>query len=433
MRYLRCMCCSILVFGIAFVSGCSDDKEQSDGCTTKIEGTSHYIGGLLPYTGPWAVGENFEKAIILAVEQINAKGGIDGQDLGLITCDTAGDQAQGTALMKTLGERTDMGGIIGPGRSVVAIGTSASDSAAMAEAVKANKLMITPSATSPLITDLDDDDYIYRTTVSDAIQGKILAKIAEREGFKKVYVLQTADDPYTQGIREVFMDTFEAATDQDAEYTAFTTETPNQLLTTVKTYGADAILLSMFADNGGAIIDEYASFNWGGNIPALMGPDGLKSTDLVNKVTDKSVLDNLLGTAPAAPEGADYDLFKNAYKTKWSEDPFTFGAHAYDAAYLIAIAMTLADNPGDGEELKMEILNSQPGAAVPVFKPGQWDQILAELKANGKVDYDGAAGSQDFDGNGDVLSNISEWTFSNGNGTIAEVECWTADGTTDCL
>jgi branched-chain amino acid transport system substrate-binding protein len=417
---------------VMFVAGCTSDVT----CRTIIDG-DYYIGGLLPYTGGFIQGGEYAKAIQLAVEEINTQGGINGKYLGLITCDTAGDVTQGVDMAQELVEEECLGAIIGPARSVVALGTDNRLSGVLGVAIKAKKIMISPSATSPAISNLNDSGYVFRTTVSDAIQGKVLASIAKQENFKRVYILQSANDAYTQGIREVFVDSFEsstdeAATDQGVDYFEFTTETAAELLNKVNDWGAEAILLAMFPSDAAKIINEYSVFDWNGEVPVLMGPDSLKNGDLVDKVINDITLDDFIGTSPAVPEGDDYEKFETAYMARWVKEPHSFGAHSYDATYLIAIAMAGASNPANGEELKTTIYNSQPDGNTDVevekFKPGEWGKILAKLNASGAVDYEGAAGDQNFDAQGDVFSNISQWTFSGGNGTIDEVECWTVEG-----
>lgn len=415
---------------------CSDSDEGSptnivvpDGCAAKVSG-DHYVGALLPYTGPWPVGGGMERAIVQAAGEINAGGGIGGPRLGVLVCDTEGNKVVGTSLMQALAQTDNLGAVIGPARSVVLLGDGADDHGAAAVAISAQKLLVSPGATSPLVSTLDDDGYVFRTTVSDAVQGVILAKIAEREQFKKVFVIQTANDPYTEGIRQVFVGAFTATQGQVAQVETFSSDEAGyapRLVELALDYGPDAIMLSMFVDTGALIMKEAAARDWPNGAPAWLLPDGMKE-GLAEQLPSSPVLQRILGTIPAAPTGAAFEAFAGAHRALFGSDPESFAAHAYDAAYLIAVAMTLADDPTNGEQLKSTILMAQPGTSgtVKSFGPTEWAEMLQELQASGRVDYQGASGPVDFDSNGDVSSGVEEWRIAEG--VVESVGCWTAEG-----
>jgi len=97
-----------------------------------------------------------------------------------------------------------------------------------------------------------------------------------------------------------------------------------------------------------------------------------------------------------------------------------FAVNAYDAMYVLAIAMAVADRPDSGERLKETIWNSQPGKGVKQLHSGQWAQILAELQKTGRGRTTRARpGDINFDASGDVFSDIAEWTVRAGGWRMA--------------
>ena len=424
--------------GLGCSAGDDEDKNSNivvpSGCTRMITG-DHYIGSLLPISGAWPVGEGFERAIYMALTEINSSGGLgEGKKVGFLSCNDDGDRQSGTDLMSALGQTSNLGAVIGPGRSVVAIGSGASDvdKAACAETIKWKKVMVSPSATSPLIGNLQDDGYIFRTTVSDGVQGFILAKLSAREGFKKVFVAQPAGDAYCTGIREIFVKSFEEIAGKDAMYVEFTTDSQNfaqEVIDQAVQYGPDAIFIDAFVANGAALIKEVNTRTWPNGRPRFLLADAMKDPKLTDQVGNNAILEGVLGTSPAAPTGPDYTIFRTAHLASYGSEEGVFGANSYDAAYILSAAMALAVDPASGEELKKTIWKTQPGAGVRQFHPGQWAEMLAELKSAGQIDYEGASGDINFDEHGEVRSSIAEWTIKSGELVDGDNNCWTPLGT----
>lgn len=417
---------------LAILAGCEagDDGDLAvpQGCKQKIAG-DYYVGTVLPYTGYRATGLGYERGVVQALAEINEAGGLDGSSLGLVSCNSDGDQTVGTDVMRELCAMDAIGAVIGPVRSAVMVGQGEGDHAAAHEATEARTLLVSPSATSPLVADLDDDGYVFRTTVSDAVQGVILAQIAAREGFERVLVIQKEDDAYTLGIREVFVQSFDDGATQKADYVTFNQDQADfvtEVLDTADAFEPDAILLSTFTTNGAAIIREAGQRTWTAGAPRWMVPDGMKSDGLITKVGDNELLEGILGTNPASPTGADYQVFEAHHQILFDEDPAVFAANAYDAVYLIAGAMVLASDPSSGEQLKDAIWQTQPGDGVTPVHPDEWAAMLAELLSSGQANFEGSSGNVDFDDAGEVMSDIAEWTISDG--VITEVGCWTAEG-----
>ena len=282
------------------------------------------------------------------------------------------------------------------------------------------------SATSPATTTLNDDECLFRTCASDAYQSVVAAALAEREGFSRVFVINR-DDPYGNGLREAFAEAF-ADDSHFVEYSVYSESDADYADTTIAdamasfaaSGGPEAIFLIAFVDDGAAIlkkaIGENLDVKW-------MFPDGPKADDLLVKVGNNAYLEGCIGTSPAAPIGAEYVLFRDAFKAEFSRDPEIFTSNVYDAIYLIAVAMELSLDPDSGEEIRDNLSKTHAGNPV---QPGQWDIFLTEA-ISGQADYAGASGPVDFDQNGDVLSNFEEWSIESGE--IVTKNCWTSEVT----
>ena len=162
------------------------------------------IGILVPFTGDLSdFGPGFFDAAKLAAQEINAAGGVFGQDIVLVDADTGTIEATGIESANTLIDVEGVSAIVGAASSAVTL--------PIAESVTgpAGILMISPSSTSPALTSVADNDFLFRSTISDAAQGVVLAELAIDLGFTSVctFFVNTA---YGEGLADQFKETFEA-------------------------------------------------------------------------------------------------------------------------------------------------------------------------------------------------------------------------------
>ena len=161
------------------------------------------IGLLVPFTGALApFGPDFANAANLAIEHINAAGGVLGKPVRLIVGDDGTNPDQGVAEARRLVDIERVHAIVGAAASGVTL--------PIAESVTVPKkiLQISPSATSPALTTLRDDDFLFRTPISDAAQGVVLARLARELGFSRVCTMYV-NNAYGQGLSETFARTFQ--------------------------------------------------------------------------------------------------------------------------------------------------------------------------------------------------------------------------------
>jgi len=183
------------------------------------------IGILVPFTGDLSdFGAGFFDSARLAAQEINAAGGVFGQDIVLVDADTGTVEATGVESANTLIDVEGVHAIMGAASSGVTL--------PIAESVTspAGILMISPSSTSPALTTVADNDFLFRSTISDAAQGVVLAELAISLGFTSVctFFVNTA---YGEGLSDQFTETFEslggavpAAVPHEQEQTTYVSE-----------------------------------------------------------------------------------------------------------------------------------------------------------------------------------------------------------------
>jgi branched-chain amino acid transport system substrate-binding protein len=421
----------MVLLGLFGAIGCSDDSDNGpdNGCddcrqvTGLIKGTViqqgyYYVAELLPFNGDLSnYGPPCDDGVQLAVSEINAAGGIKGKRLGIIRLDSETDPPIAQARMQEIAALSPVSGVIG------AMASSCTIEAGKV-AASAKIPVISPASTSPAIADLDDQGYVYRTCASDKYQGVVAAAAAEREGLTNVHVIHR-EDAYGNGLSEAFDGAF-TGTATATSYDTSALEYWKAAVTPALEANPDAIFLIAFGDDGEKIIN-YANQTASTPLRWMM-PDSLRSEDFTAKFQPTSGDNDLtgtLGTMPATPSGAEYAAFTAAYEAFHEEAPKGFAAFAYDATYLLAMAMELADDPDDGEQVKAKLAEgrTQSGSA---FGPGEWGTFLQASSA-GSADYQGAVGTVDFDDKGDVVSDFEEWTIKK-DGSFETTRCWTQAG-----
>ena len=163
------------------------------------------IGALFGVTGPIA---NFIPPIIdganLAVKEINNNGGIlGGRKLELVIGDSGCSPQAGVDAATKLVNVNNVVGIVGPMCSGPTI------AAASSVMIPTGVPTISPTATSPDLTGLEDKDYIFRVIPSDNFQGKVMGKLVLDQGLKRV-ALTYANNDYAVGLATAFRNTYTA-------------------------------------------------------------------------------------------------------------------------------------------------------------------------------------------------------------------------------
>lgn len=364
------------------------------------------IGALVPLTGDLqSYGEPSLKSAELAVKEINDDGGVLGEDVELASGDTQTTPQPGVAAAHKLVNLENVHAIMGALSSGVTVPVAQSVSAP--EGV----LQISNASTSPVITTLDDKDFLFRTVPSDAFQGVALSEVAAGQGYETVGIIYINND-YGKGLAESFTEAFTAA---GGEVSASVAYEQGQAayrgeLSQASKGNADALVLIGYPENGQTILRQSLE---GGFFDKFVFSDGLKAPELIDNLGAEA-LEGTVGTVPQARSdspGAEH--FATAYSEAHGEvPPKPYLDTAYDAIYLIALAAQHAgstDRTAIRDSLR-EVANP-PGTQVG---PGEFAKAV-ELLSNGEdIDYEGASGSVNFDENGDVPGTFGEFAYEGG-------------------
>ena len=354
------------------------------------------VGSVAGVTGPIAelvapiiAGRN------LAAEHVNSQGGLlDGDNYNLILSDSQCDPKAGV----------DAGGKVVNVEQVVAIvGAScsgATNGMVQSVTIPAGVVALSDSATAPSISELDDNDTVFRVAPSDAYQGLAIAQLAIDQGYKKLAMTYSNDD-YNAGIAAVFEQAFQ---DLGGEITANQAHEPNKAsyrseISTLA--GNDAEGLAIFAYYGGSGITIIRNSIENGLFEKFMAADGMFDASVIDQIGADVLRDNIFITQSASDYNDDsYKAFADAYEATGNDPVAPYAAHGYDASFLIALAIEKAGTADRGAiAAALREVASEPGE---VIRPGEWEKAKALIAEGQDINYEGASGNVDFDEAGDV-------------------------------
>jgi len=253
-------------------------------------------------------------------------------------------------------------------------------------AVPNGVVMISPSATSPGLTDLADNGFFFRTAPSDARGGQILADITKDRGIKSVAVTYTNND-YGKGLADVYAAAVKAhgikvtavASHEDgkADYTAE--------VSTLAAAGGDAVAVIGYLDQGGKGIIQGSLDS--GAFDTFILSDGMIGQSLVDAFGKD--LSKSFGSLPGST-GKGAGVFTTVAEAAGIDPSGPYTGESYDAAALIVLAMQAGGN-ADRATIAKNVMAVANGPGKKIY-PGQLKKAL-DLLAKGKgVDYEGATG-----------------------------------------
>ncbi len=340
----------------------------------------------------------------LAIDQANAQGGVlNGSKIKLLKGDsTCADATAASNVADRMVNSEKVSAIVGP------MCSGATIAAANNAAIPGGVTLISPSATSPALTDLKDNDLVFRTAPSDAFQGKMMAKLLKSKGINDIAISYVNND-YGKGFAESLAAAFtaqggnvaanQAHEDGKADYRAE--------LGSLASSGAPTLVVLAYADGSGQTIIRQAMES--GDFEQFVGGDGMVGDKLIGALGGKL---DMIATKPGSPELAGKAPFVKAAKAAGMDPDAVFSAQAYDAAFIIALAIEKA-----GSTDRAAIAKAVRGVATApgiVILPGEWKKALAAIKAGKDINYQGASGNHEFDAAGDVPGVIVEMTVKDG-------------------
>ena len=337
----------------------------------------------------------------LAVQHVNAAGGVLGRPVETVSRDSTRDPAVAVEEARRMIEDDGVHALVGP--------NSSANSLPVVEQVAgpAGIPVISPSATSPLLTGAADSDFFFRTALSDSAQGPVLAQVTRDRGFTNVGLVYR-DDAWGRGLFESFAAAWTGAllpVVLAPGQTTFLSE-----LQQTASGGAEALVVITFEAEAEVAIREAVE---SGLYSRFMLGDALKSPVLASAV--RSALAGAYGTAgAAAPESAALADWDAAFIAEYGNPPeYAYVRETYDATVALALAAQAAGSV-DGAAIRDQLrsVGSGPGKVIPPTAVGV-AEALRILGEGGAVDYEGAATTMDWDSNGDLRrGHIGGWRFT---------------------
>ena len=387
-----CLALSLTACGGQSESGAGD----ADSSAPSGDGTIT-LGMIGPLTGSVAVyGTHIENGVKLAIEEINAAGGVTLSDgAHQLAVETKDDQGDATECVNA------MNALISDGiQLVVGSATYGCTSAITSIANSEGVVMITPSGTADSLTTAMD--YVFRTCFRDSFQGELAAQYALDEGYTKVGVVYCSADTYSAGLRDAFIAACaDRGLDVVAEESVATmteVDYTNQFNKMVAA-GAELVFTPFYYDvMGPYLVPQARSAGFTG---VLLGGDGVDSTETtIPDGADLSVYNDVYFVNHYSTELATSDVSKNfieSYEAKYGETPNNFDALAYDAVYVYKAAM--------------EACGASDAASVQA--------ALADTSAA----YDSTCGTFSFDETGTPIKNgvLMGYSYKDGDSAVSKI------------
>lgn len=339
------------------------------------------LGVLLGYTGPIeSLTPHMAGSAELAIKEVSDSGLLlGGVKVEPVRADsTCVDAAAATAAAERLINADGVAAIIGADCSGV------TTAVVQNVAVPRGMLIISPSATSPALTSVQDNGFFYRTAPSDARQGEVIAEMLKEQGIKTAALTYTNND-YGRGLANSIQSNFEklggkvtlsaAHEDGKGDYTAE--------VAALAAAGGDILIVAGYLDQGGRGIIQSSLDT--GAFDTFFLPDGMIGDSLPQAIGPG--LNGAWGVAPGTNSKGAATFEDMAKAVNINIGPYTH--QSYDAAALILLAMQAAQSTDSAKvaPMIMEIANG-PGEKIYAGELAKGLKILAE---GGKIDYDGAS------------------------------------------
>lgn len=326
--------------GLAFASfasmillaACGAAPTSNSAASGNEIGDTFKIGYNLELSGNVAAyGQAEKNGADLAVEEINAAGGIGGKQIEVISKDNKSDNAEIASIATKLASEEKVAVLFGPA-------TSGGTAVATPAASQAGVPLLTAAATQDDLTVKDGkvEDYIFRATFQDSYQGKVISNFANANmGSKKAFVYYDASSDYGKGLYKAFKDTYkgeiieEAYQSGDKDFQA--------ALTKIKGQDFDTFVILGYYTEAGLITKQAREM---GIQQAILGPDGFSDAKFIEGAGQKNA-DNVYYVSGYSSKVALSDKttdFVAAYQKKFGQEPNMFAALAYDSIYMIAEA-----------------------------------------------------------------------------------------------
>ncbi|NNU81434.1 ABC transporter substrate-binding protein [Halovulum dunhuangense] len=362
------------------------------------------VGVILGFTGPLeSITPSMGASAELAFKEISDSGlFLDGAVIEPVRADsTCIDAAAATAAAERLVSAENVVAIMGADCSGVT--TAIASNVAIPNGV----VMVSPSATSPALSTIEDNGLFFRTAPSDARQGEVLANILADRDISEVAVTYTNND-YGKGLSDSFAAAFTAAggtvtinaahEDGKGDYSAE--------VGALAAAGGDVLVVLGYVDQGGVGIIR-TSVDTGAFDTFVLG-DGMFGQSLIDAIGPD--LDGTFGTAPWS-QGDGAEAFAALAQASGLDPDSTYTRESYDAGALIALAMAKGGE-ATREAVAANLLDVANAPGEPIL-PGELDKALEILAGGGDIDYVGAT-NVELIGPGEAAGTYREYEVKDG-------------------
>ena len=314
---------------VTALTGCGSNS----GSSSKKDADKYYIGGIGPTTGATAIyGTAVKNGAQIAVDEINAAGGINGKQIEYRFEDDQNDAEKAVNAYNTL---KDWGM-----QMLVGTTTTAPCIAVAGKTASDNVFQITPSASSPDVLSSGNGN-VFQVCFTDPNQGVASAQyIAENKLATKIGIIYDSSDVYSSGIEEKFEAEAKTQGLNIVSKAAFTADSKTDFgtqLQKAKDAGADLLFLPIYYQEASIILKQADTM---GYKPKFFGVDGMDGILTVENFDTKLAEDVMLLT-PFAADAKDKTVqnFVKTYKEKYKDTPNQFAADSYDAVYALKAAI----------------------------------------------------------------------------------------------
>ncbi len=365
---LRLMVVSFLLGTISFSSSSSSCVQKNGTVSGNNSGNTIKIGVYGDLSGPTSsFGQSTKNGVQLAVDEINAAGGVVGKKLEIVIEDDQGRPEQAKTVASKLVVQDKVQVLIGEA-------TSTNSLAAAPVAQEAKIPMITHASTNEGVTQVGD--YIFRVCFIDSFQGAVMAKFAAGSlKAKTAAVIGDVNSTYSKGLTEVFEQEFTKLGGKIVSKQFYTQNDPDfkGQLTTIRALNPDVIYIPGYYGQVGIIARQAREL--GMNMP-LLGGDGWDSPEiwkLGGESLKNTYISNHYTSDNPAPEVQN---FVKSYKAKYGAEPDSMAVLAFDAVNLLADAIKRAGS-ADSQKLRESLARTKefPGVTGKITINDQRDAV----------------------------------------------------------
>lgn len=340
-KYFLSLLSVILIIGL--LAGCSGGGANNESTDENNAATEVKIGINFELTGEVAsYGVSNVDGIMMAFDEINAKGGINGMQIVPVEVDNKSDSAEATSLATRLMTQEGVVACLGPA-------TSGDFMATIPVAMQNEIPVISASATADKGVTVDNggnvNDYVFRLCFNDSFQGVTMANFALNNlEAKKAVIIKDNSSDYGKGLAENFVATFEGSGGAIVAQEGYVAKDKDfkAILTKIKGEEFDVIFIPGYYQEAGLIIKQARDL---GIDTPILGADGFDSPVLLELAGAEALTDVYFSNHYSSiDEDPLVQEFIATFKEKNGVEPNAFNALGYDLGYFIADAIERADS-----------------------------------------------------------------------------------------